>query len=70
MPTDRKLVQDCFIRVCRDSGFTVTPLMAADLAAKMAKTHPLLVWASFPSFDVMQEIAAGTHPAVSNGDRQ
>lgn len=70
MPLDRKLTQDIFMRVCRDSGFTATPLMAADLTASMMKTHPLLVWATFPSFDVMQEIAAGTHPAVTNGDRQ
>lgn len=67
MPLDRKLVQDCFIRVCRDSGFTVEPLMAAELTASMVKSHPLLIWTCFPSFSVMEEIAAGTHPAVTAG---
>lgn len=62
--SERKLNQDCFIRICRDSGFKVDPLTAANIAATMAKTHPLLVWASFPSFDVMCEIADGSHPAA------
>ena len=60
----RKLVQDVFIRVCRDSKFRLSTVRAASLVATMLKTHPLAVWLAMPSYSVMEEIACGVHPAA------
>lgn len=61
---NRKLVQDIYIRVCRDSLFSLPAVRAAALAAMILKTHPLAIWLAMPSYDVMEEIARGQHPAV------
>ena len=60
----RKLTQDVFVRVCRDSGFTIDATRAAIIAAQMLNKHPLEVWLAMPSLDVMDEIAAGRHAAA------
>lgn len=61
---ERKMMQGVFIRVCRDSGFGLSAIRAAQLSALMMKRHPLEIWLAMPSWGVMEEISAGTHPAA------
>ncbi|ANC85486.1 hypothetical protein A7E77_00365 [Sphingomonas sp. NIC1] len=61
---ERKLRQDLYIRVCRDSGFQLDMYRAAALAGKIGGFHALDVWTAMPSLDVMAQIAAGTHPSA------
>lgn len=63
----RDLVQQVFIRVCRDSGFTLATQEAAALAAGALGLSPLQIWMAMPSLDVMDKIAAGTHPITGRG---
>lgn len=63
MRRHQKIVQDCFIRVCKDSGFTIDAFRAAKLTGAACGLHPLLVWANFRDVQQMEEIAAGKHPA-------
>lgn len=60
----RKQMQDVFIRVCRDSRFTLDAVRAASLAGLILNRHPLEIWLAMPHYDVMEQIAAGTHPAA------
>jgi hypothetical protein len=62
--TKRETTQTLFVRVCRDSGFQLDAVRAAQLTASMVGCHPLEVWLAMPSLTVMNEIAAGTHPAA------
>jgi hypothetical protein len=62
----REAIQDMFIRTCRDSGFSMDWVRAAQFTADVLKINPLQVWLAMPSADVLEEIAAGTHPAVTN----
>ena len=59
---DRKLKQDFYIRVCRDSGFTMDWAKAAQLTAGALSVSALEIGHAFPYLQVMQEIASGTHP--------
>lgn len=61
---DRDTIQKFYIRMCRDSGFRLSADTAAKLTAMAFNCHPLEVWLAMPSLSVMDEIAAGTHPAV------
>jgi hypothetical protein len=63
---DRKTIQALFVMVCRDSGFTLDPVNAAQFVALLANIHPLQVWLAMPSWDVMGEIAAGRHPSATS----
>jgi hypothetical protein len=47
------MIQELFIRVCRDSGFTLDAARAAGVAAIAFGCHPLEVWMAMPSLDVM-----------------
>lgn len=59
---DRKLHQEIFLRVCKDSGFKMTATDAAIFAAEIIKSHALLVWAAFSDLGLMERLADGTHP--------
>jgi hypothetical protein len=61
MDDARKLKQDVYIRVCKDSGFLLTPTDAAILAAKVLGCHPLEIWLAL-DFYYMEKIASGEHP--------
>lgn len=61
---DRELLVQLFIRVCRDSGFRLDYIRAAILAGDIAKRSPLEVWIALGSFDLMERIATGEHPAA------
>jgi len=59
--TARKLKQDVFIRVCKDSGFKLTWTNAAILAGNMLNCSPLEIWMTM-DMQTMEKIAAGEHP--------
>jgi hypothetical protein len=61
--TDREIRQQAFIRVCRDSGFSLEASRAANIAAKVVGRHPLDIWTAFSGLDVMDRIASGDYPA-------
>jgi hypothetical protein len=61
---ERQLIQQLYIRVCRDSGFRFDAVRAAQFVGEMLNTSALVVWLAMPSFSVMEEIAAGRHPAA------
>lgn len=60
----RDTIQQLFIRLCRDSGFRLDGVRAARLTAAVLGIHPLDVWLAMPCLDVMNDIAAGKHPAA------
>lgn len=61
MNPERKLKQSVFIRVCKDSKFTLTSTDAAILASRVLGCHPLDIAFSL-DIDVMEKIAKGEHP--------
>ena len=61
--TERTTVQKLFVRVCRDSRFKLGAAEAAHLAGSILGIGALGVWVNFASYDQMEAIAAGTHPA-------
>lgn len=64
--TDRKMVQDLYIRVCRDSGFGLPFERAAAFVGDMLGTTALDVWVRMGvTTDDMMEIAAGKHSCLS-----
>jgi hypothetical protein len=65
MSPERKLRQDVFIRVCRDSGFTMDTIRAAQLAARVAKCDPLEIWIAVGDLLSMERIASGSHPCCA-----
>lgn len=60
---ERKTVADLYLRVCRDSNWSIGAVSAATLTAKILRIHPLEVWLAMPSMSVMEDVASGTHPA-------
>lgn len=64
---DRDLIQQIYVRVCRDSGFGLDSIRAATLAARIVGCSPLEVWVAMPSLAVMDAIAEGKHPAATRG---
>lgn len=58
---DRKLRQDIYLRVCKDSGYQLDMVDAAILAADVIGCHPLDIWMAL-DIDNMIRIADGTHP--------
>jgi len=65
---ERKLIQDLYLRVCRDCRYTMDAVRVAHFVAGMLNTSALVVWIAMPSFSVMEEIAAGSHPACQRTD--
>lgn len=61
MTPDRKLKQDIYIRVCKDSGFQLEATRAAILAANVIGCHPLEIWMALDMY-YMEKIASGEHP--------
>jgi hypothetical protein len=61
MNPERKLKQEVFIRVCKDSGFMLSSTDAAILAAKVLKCNPIEIMIAL-DFDLMNRIASGEHP--------
>lgn len=61
----RELTQAVYMRVCRDSGFTLEATRAAHLAARILKCSPLDIWIAMGTLETMDRIANGTHPALT-----
>lgn len=61
---DRKLVQQVFIRICRDSRFKIGVVRAASLTARTLGCHPLEIWLAMPDWNTMDLISVGMHPAA------
>ena len=61
--TDRKAITDLYVRLCRDSNFSLDAIRAAQLTASVLKLHPLEVWLAMPSMSVTELVASGNHPA-------
>lgn len=59
----RKQIQDIYIRVCRDSQFTLDAQRAAILVGMMLNKSPLEVWLNM-DINVMERVASGEHPAA------
>lgn len=64
MSPSRETIQRAFIRLCRDSRFSLEPAQAAILTGMVLDIDPLIVWVHGLDFNQMIEIANGTHPAV------
>lgn len=60
---DRELLQELFVRVCRDSNFRLDHVRAAILTGQIANRAPLEVWIALGSTDLMERISTGKHPA-------
>ena len=63
MADDRALKQEMFIRVCKDSGFRMEPVKAAQFSAQVLECHPLEILFAL-GWDNMVRIADGSHLAV------
>jgi hypothetical protein len=64
MKTDRTLIQNTFIRVAQDSGFTMDAYRVADFTASLLKISALEVAFAFSSLNLMENVASGDHPAA------
>lgn len=69
MTPSRELIQEIYIRICKDSGFKMDYIQAAILTANVLNadkyvTHALEVWSAIGSFSLMEEIATGKHPVT------
>jgi hypothetical protein len=62
MQHTRKHIQDVFIRIARDSGFSLSGTDVAIFAGQLLNCSPFTVYAAFGSFDTMNTVADGTHP--------
>ena len=58
----RKLHQDLYIRICKDSNFSLPYDRVAAMVGEILGTSALIVWLNMPSIDVMISIANGIHP--------
>lgn len=59
---DRKMIQDLFIRISKDSGWSLDYTRVAKLAAQILGIHPLEVANAFADLGLMERIAQGEHP--------
>jgi len=62
--TDRKLIQDTFIRISQDGGFKMDAYDVAKFVAQLLNIHPLEVGFAFSSLKLMEQVACGEHPAA------
>lgn len=62
MDEERRDRTNLYIRICKDSGYTLPYDQAAQLAAKIVGCHPLTFMGDI-GLDYMQKIAVGDHPA-------
>lgn len=61
---ERKLAQDVYIRVCKDSGFQLDLFTAVHLAAGALGISSMELWVRMGiDLAVMEQIALGKHPA-------
>lgn len=61
---DCKFIQEAFIRIARDSGFTMDGVEVAIFTGQLLNCSPFTVYAAFSNMDTMNAVANGSHPAV------
>ncbi|QDP65824.1 MAG: hypothetical protein Unbinned7865contig1001_23 [Prokaryotic dsDNA virus sp.] len=61
--TERKAIQDLYIRISKDSGWSMSYTNVAKLAAQILGIHPLEVARAFADLGLMERVAKGDHPA-------
>lgn len=66
MSATRRHVQEMYIRICRDSGFTMHWHRAAVFAAELCDISALELWTLFGDYKTMKAIAKGEDPIVNN----
>lgn len=59
---DRKYIQDVFIRIASDSGFSLSGTDVAIMSGQILQCSPFTVYAAFGDMDCMNAVADGTHP--------
>lgn len=60
---ERKFAQDVYVRVCRDSGFSMGFAEACHLTAQLLQISTMELWVRMGlTIAVMDEIATGVHP--------
>lgn len=64
--TEREKITGLYVRICRDSGFSMSFDKAAHFVADMLGISALEVWSAFGDITNMQRVASGEHPAVNN----
>lgn len=70
MDAGRQKYQDLFIKVCKDSGFTLDMYRAAALVGAVFGTTALDVYCKMDvGLDTMIQIANGTHPVVQTKEQ-
>ena len=70
MLTTRETITSIYVRVCKESGFGLDAIQAAQLTARIVGCHPLDVWTAMPGLDVMDAIATGNHPLAGRAALQ
>lgn len=65
---DRKTIAMAYIRICRDSGFKMNYLSAANFTAQLYSISGIDILSAVGSLEVMEQIALGIHPVVKNPD--
>lgn len=66
---NRKTIQDSFIRIAQDSGFTMSSIDVAIFTGRLLGCSPFTVYEAFGDMDVMNAVANGTHPASRKGKK-
>ena len=61
---DRNHIQEVFMQIARDSGFTMSGTEVAIFVGKLLVCSPFTVYAAFGDMDCMNAVANGTHPSV------
>ena len=64
MSPSREIVQQAYIRVCRDSGFQIHWIAACHIVSQILEIPALDVWLKFGDMSNMVRIAEGTHPCL------
>jgi len=58
-------IQQFYIRACRDTGWKMDYIRAAQFAGKVLGLSPISIWCAFGDLKLMEKIAAGDHPACT-----
>lgn len=58
----REEIQNLYIRTCRDSGWKMDYVDAAQLTARVIGIHPMEIWTAMGTLQTMHDVAKGKHP--------
>lgn len=60
MSWTREQLQRAFVRICEDSGYSMTAVDAAGFTAKFMGCSPMEIWIAMGSVQTMDRIADGS----------